>query len=84
MTSNRNGTPGTSGRSTEPEDARRGYIAPTPGDADEARADRDMAAAERAVAQGAASNEQARLVDAISEARTHEERRRQWLEASGS
>jgi hypothetical protein len=78
----RNRTPGASGRSAEPEDAHRGQIAPTPGDADEARADRDMAAAERAVAQGAATDEQARLVDAISEARTHEERRRLWLEAS--
>ena len=68
------------GRITEPEDAHRGWIAPTPGDADEARADREMAAAERAVAQGAASPEQARLVDRISDARTHEERRRLWLE----
>jgi hypothetical protein len=72
--------PEATGRSTEPEDAHRGYVAPTPADADEARADRDMAAAERAVAQGAASPEQARLVDAISDARTHEERRRLWLE----
>ena len=75
----KNRTPGTTGP-TEPEDAHRGYIAPTPADADEARADRDMAAAERAVAQGAASPEQARLVDRISDARTHEERRRLWLE----
>jgi hypothetical protein len=72
--------PGTTGRSTEPEDAHRGYVAPTPADVDEARADRDMADAERAVAQGVASEEQARLVDRISDARTHEERRRLWLE----
>jgi malic enzyme len=82
VTSIKDRTPEASGRSAEPEDARRGYIAPTPNDAREARADREMAAAERAVAQGAASTEQARLVDAISEARTHEERRRLWLEAS--
>jgi malic enzyme len=82
VTSIRNRIPEASGRDAEPEDAQRGYIAPTPNDAREARADRDMAAAERAVAQGAASDEQARLVDAISEARTHEERRRLWLEAS--
>ena len=82
MTSIRNRTPETSGHSAEPQDAHRGQIAPTPGDADEARADRDMADAERAVAQGAASAEQARLVDRISDARTHEERRRLWLEAS--
>ena len=65
----------------EPADARRGRIAPTPGDADEARADREMAEAERAVAQGAASEEQAALVDRISGARSHEERRRLWLGA---
>lgn len=80
MTRN-NGALEAPGRTAEPEDAHRGYIAPTPGDADEARADRDMAEAERAVAQGAASEEQARLVDRISDARTHEERRRLWLEA---
>ena len=73
-------TPEATGRATEPEDAHRGYVAPTPADADEARADRQMADAERAVAQGAASEEQARLVDRISDARTHEERRRLWLE----
>jgi hypothetical protein len=73
--------PEATGRTTQPADARRGYVAPTPGDAREARADRDMAEAERAVAQGAASAELARLVDKISNARTHEERRRLWLEA---
>ncbi|NMO92108.1 hypothetical protein [Actinomycetospora sp. TBRC 11914] len=66
-------------RSSEPADARRGHIAPTPSDADEARADREMADAERAVAQGAASEEQAALVGKISDARTHEERRRLWI-----
>jgi hypothetical protein len=68
------------GRPVEPEDAHRGQVNPLPGDADEARADREMADAERAVAQGAASPEQARLVDTIFDARTHEERRRLWLE----
>jgi hypothetical protein len=76
-----NGTREAPSRRAEPEDARRGYIAPTPKDADEAGADRDMAAAERAVAQGAANEEQARLVHKISDVRTHEERRRLWLEA---
>ena len=76
----KNGTRQAPGRTAEPADAHRGYVAPTPSDADEARADRDMADAERAVAQGAASAEQARLVDRISDARTHEERRRLWLE----
>jgi hypothetical protein len=75
---------GQRGDSAEPEDARRGRIAPTPGDAEEARADREMADAERAVAQGAASEEQAALVDKVSEARSHEERRKLWMSASGS
>jgi hypothetical protein len=66
-------------RGAEPEDARRGRIAPMPGDAEEARADREMAEAERAVALGTASVQQARGVDAIAHARTHEERRRLWL-----
>jgi hypothetical protein len=78
VASDRNGT---SEGTAEPGDARRGLIAPLPGDVEEARADRDMADAERAVAQGAASSEQARLVDKISDARTHEERRRLWLDA---
>jgi hypothetical protein len=69
------------GRPAEPEDAHRGRIAPTPSDAEEARADRDMAAAERAVAQGAASEEQAAMVDKLADARTHEERRKIWLSA---
>lgn len=81
MASETNGTVEQPGRGAEPADARRGRIAPTPADADEARADREMADAERAVAQGAASEEQAALVDKVSEARTHEERRRLWLEA---
>ncbi len=68
-------------RGDVPDDANRGYVNPVPADAEEARADRDMADAERAVAQGAASKEQAALVDKISDARTHEERRRLWLDA---
>ena len=66
----------------EPEDARRGYVAPHPGDRDEAAADRAMADAERAVAMGTASAEQSAHVDAIGEARSHEERRRLWMQGS--
>lgn len=77
--SKQTGTPEAPGRSIEPEDARRGFIAPMPHDNDEARADRDMADAERAVALGSATAEQAADVDRISDARTHEERRRLWL-----
>ena len=43
-------------------------------------ADRAMAAAEVAVAQGAATPDQARRVDAIGELRTHEDRRRAWMQ----
>lgn len=80
MGSTQSGTPQAPGRGAEPEDARRGSIASVPVDADEARADRELAAAERAVAQGAASAEQIRRVGRIGQARTHEERRRLWLE----
>jgi hypothetical protein len=64
----------------EPEDARRGIIAPLPAGADEARADREIAEAERAVAQGASSPDQTRMIGRLAQARTHEERRRLWLE----
>jgi hypothetical protein len=77
--SKQSGTPEAPGRSVEPEDAHRGMIAPLPHDNAEAKADRDMADAERAVAMGAASADQAAAVDRISDARTHEERRRLWL-----
>lgn len=80
--SKQSGTPEAPGRSVEPEDARRGMIAPMPHDNVEAQADRDMADAERAVAMGTASPEQAAAVDRISQARTHEERRRLWLAPS--
>jgi hypothetical protein len=80
MASTSNGS-SEAGRTVEPQDARRGFVNPTPGDVDEARADREMAEAERAVAQGEASTEQARLVHTISDARTHEDRRRLWLNA---
>jgi hypothetical protein len=60
---------------TEPEDAHRGWIAPTPADADEARADRAMAAAERAVAAGTATDDQRARVRRMAGARTQEQRR---------
>lgn len=80
MGTTHSGTPEAPGRQVEPEDARRGYIAPVPADADEARADREMADAERAAAQGAAGPEQTRRIGRLAQARTHEERRRLWLE----
>lgn len=61
--------------SVEPEDARRGWVAPTPADADEAAVDRAMAEAERAVAGGTATDEQRAAIDRASKARTHEQRR---------
>lgn len=66
-------------RSVEPEDARIGWVAPTPADAREAAADRDMADAERAVAAGTGSGDQTRRVARMGEARTQEDRRRVWL-----
>jgi hypothetical protein len=78
--STESGTPEAPGRPVEPEDAHRGPIAPLPADADEVRADREMAEAERAIAQGAASPEQTRRIGRIAQARTHEERRRLWRE----
>jgi hypothetical protein len=62
-------------RATEPEDAHRGRVAPTPADADEAAADRAMADAERAVATGTASDDQRTRVQRMAPARTHEQRR---------
>lgn len=62
-------------RHEEPEDARRGWVAPTPADADEAAADRAMAAAERAVAEGTATDDQRARVERMGPARTHEQRR---------
>lgn len=63
----------------EPEDARRGYIAPTPRTPAEAAADRELAEAERAVAQGSADSVTAARVAALAGARTHEVRRAHWM-----
>jgi hypothetical protein len=63
----------------EPEDARRGQVVALPTDVDEAKADREMADAERAVALGTASEEQRAAVDRIAHARTQEERRSLWM-----
>jgi hypothetical protein len=62
-------------RPSEPEDAHRGWVAPTPADAAEAAADRAMAAAERAVATGTATDDQRADVRRMDDARTHEQRR---------
>jgi hypothetical protein len=62
-------------RHGEPEDAHRGWVAPTPADAAEAAVDRAMAAAERAVADGTASDDQRTSVGRMAAARTHEQRR---------
>ena len=62
-------------RYQEPEDAHRGWVAPTPADGDEAATDRAMAAAERAVASGTATDDQRARVARMGEARTHEQRR---------
>lgn len=53
---------------------------PIPTTAAEHAVDRAMAAAEVAVAQGAATADQARRVDALSDLRTHEDRRRAWMQ----
>lgn len=66
-------------RTSVPEDAHRGTIAPLPADAQEAAADRELADAERAVALGTATDSQRARVAAGAEARSHEERRRQWM-----
>ncbi|MDD7937194.1 DUF4383 domain-containing protein [Actinomycetospora lutea] len=52
---------------------------PRPSSPQEARADLAMAEAERALAQGAADDEQRRRLAAIDHARTHEERRAIWM-----
>lgn len=62
-------------RANEPEDAHRGWVAPTPADAEEAVTDRAMAAAERAVADGSATDDQRARVARMEVARTHEQRR---------
>ena len=62
-------------RHDEPEDAHRGWVAPTPADAAEAAMDRAMADAERAVAEGTASSDQRTSVGRMAGARTHEQRR---------
>lgn len=66
-------------RPAEPEDAHRGWVAPTPADAVEAAADRAMAAAERAVAEGTATDDQRAGVRRMSDARTHEQRRAAYM-----
>ena len=66
-------------RTSVPEDAHRGTVAPLPADAGEAAADRELADAERAVALGTATDVQRTRITASGEARTHEERRRQWM-----
>jgi Domain of unknown function (DUF4383) len=53
---------------------------PTPATGAEASADRDMAVAEAAVVQRSATPDQTRRVEAIGELRTHEDRRRAWME----
>jgi hypothetical protein len=62
-------------RRDEPEDAHRGWVAPTPADAAEAATDRAMADAERAVAEGTASDDQRTRVGRMAGSRTHEQRR---------
>lgn len=62
-------------RADEPEDAHRGWVAPTPADAEEAALDRAMAEAERAVAEGTATDDQRARVARMEHARTHEQRR---------
>jgi len=62
-------------RPTEPEDAHRGWVAPTPKDTEEAGVDRAMADAERAVAAGTATDDQRTRVRRMGDARTHEQRR---------
>ncbi len=65
---------------TEPDDAHRGWVAATAADADEARAIRAMADAERAVAEGTATDDQRTDVERMAGARTHEERRAAYRE----
>lgn len=63
-----------------PDDAHRGLVTAQPEDHDAARADREMADAERAVAQGTAGEEQREGVARVADARTHEQRRTQWMD----
>jgi hypothetical protein len=67
-------------RPGEPDDAHRGWVAPTPADAVEAAADRAMAAAERAVVDGSATDDQRDGVRRMSDARTHEQRRTAYMD----
>ncbi|MFC5138530.1 DUF4383 domain-containing protein [Actinomycetospora rhizophila] len=55
---------------------------PRPSSAAEAAADAAMAEAERALAQGAADDEQRRRLAAVDHARTHEERRAIWMQGA--
>jgi hypothetical protein len=55
---------------------------PRPSSAAEAAADAAMAEAERALAQGAADDEQRRRLAAVDHARTHEERRAIWMQSA--
>ena len=71
-------------RTRHPEDAHRGAVAPTPADAHEAAADRELADAERALVLGTATREQRTRVEATGDARSHEERRERWMSSDGS
>ncbi|MEJ2887158.1 DUF4383 domain-containing protein [Actinomycetospora aeridis] len=62
-----------------PEDAHR---QPRPSSPEEADADAAMAEAERALAQGAADDDQRRRLAAADHARTHEERRAIWMQGA--
>jgi hypothetical protein len=55
---------------------------PSPSTRAEAAADVAMAAAARAAAAGAATSEQRRGLEAMNQVRTHEERRRVWMDLS--
>ena len=66
-------------RNVEPDDARLGFVTLPAGGLAEAVADREMADAERAVVTGSASDEQRSRIRTIGEARTHEDRRTQWM-----
>lgn len=66
-------------RTEDPQDAHRGWVSPTPSDVREAVADREMADAERAVAEGTATAGQTAGVALMAAARTQEQRRSIWL-----
>ncbi|MGY2002591.1 DUF4383 domain-containing protein [Blastococcus sp. SYSU DS1024] len=57
-----------------------GPVAETPQTPAESAADEAMHEAERAVAQGQATDEQRRRVEAMSQARSRKDRRRMWME----